>query len=119
MTARIRCERGSGSILVVAIMAGVLGMVALVSPLWVVLVARSHLAAAADSSALAAADVAVGRTPGQPCDSAAMVARANDATLLACEADGLIVTVLAEGRVLGFSLVAAATAGPASSAHPG
>lgn len=67
---------------------------------------------AADASALAAADVAVGIVPGFACEQAAAVASANGARLAQCETDGLIVTVVASRPFLGLTITATATAGP-------
>ncbi len=110
-------DRGSGSILAVAILAAMLCLVSLLLPLVAVLSAKQRVSAAADASALAAADVAVGILPGIPCTEAGRVAAANGASLGACEADGLVVTVEARGSVLGFAVIATATAGPAGSGH--
>ncbi len=111
-------ERGSGSILVVAVISAVLGITALTMPLWGVLIVKNQLASAADSSALAAADVAAGRAPGDPCQMAAVIAEANGASVAGCRVDGLVVTVLVERSVLGFAMTAAATAGPPHEADP-
>lgn len=105
-------DRGAGSIMIVAIMAAVLALVSLSIPLYTVLSAKQRIAGAADASALAAADVAVGRAAGVPCTVAAAVARANRVKLLACEADGLILTVRVGARVAGLEVTVTATAGP-------
>lgn len=105
-------ERGSGSILVVAIIAAVIALAALSAPVWGVLVLKNRLAAAAENSALAAADVAVGRMPGEPCETAASVAHAVGAIVAVCEADGLVMTVVVSGTVAGFPVTGVATAGP-------
>lgn len=75
--------------------------------------AHARAAAAADLGALAAADVAAGRTNGVPCETADLVARANEARIDACAQVGLIVTVSASTPYLGLSASAAARAGPA------
>jgi secretion/DNA translocation related TadE-like protein len=109
-------ERGAGSLLVVGILAATIALAALCAPLYSVLVAKQQVAGAADAAALAAADVAVGRVPGVPCTVADAVSAANRATLLGCEEDGVIVTVRVGTTVLGFQIVATATAGPPGSA---
>ena len=110
-------ERGSGSILAVAIVAAVLMLFSLVLPVATVLSAQQRVAGAADASALAAADVAVGIRSGSPCPSAATVAAANAARLDGCLIEGPTATVRLTTSVLGFAVSARATAGrPASEA---
>lgn len=95
---------------------GVIGaivcLVVVAVPLYMVLVARSTTAAAADAAALAAADARAGASTGYPCVRAAEVASANGATVRACTVTGLIATVTVSRTVVGFELVASATAGP-------
>ncbi len=83
-------------------------------PLATVYMMRQSLGAAADAASLAAADVAVGIGPGYPCAAAATAASANGALLTDCRLDGLVATVVVSATVLGFTLVARATAGPPS-----
>jgi hypothetical protein len=97
---------------VVAILAAVLGLSALSIPLYSVLAAKVLASGAADAAALAAADVAVGRAVGEPCLTAARIAEANGTSLAACQPDGLVVTVRVETVVHGFTVAAAASAGP-------
>lgn len=106
-------ERGSGSLLAVALIAGTLALTMLLVPLYIVLVAKQRVAGAADAAALAAADVAIGIVPGVPCEHASVVAHANGAALSGCRQDGAIVTVRASIIVLGLPVAALATAGPA------
>ena len=108
----VNLERGSGSILGVAIIAAVLATVLLLVPLYTVLATKQRIAGAADAAALAAADVAVGITPGIPCEVAASLARANGAAVSACQVDGLVATIRVGTIVLGFAVSATATAGP-------
>jgi len=112
MTCEGERQRGSGSILGVALIAGVLCMVAMLLPLQLALARGQAIASAADASALAAADVRSGAVAGFPCEAAAAVARANGAELTACALDGLVATVGVSGSVLGLPVRAAATAGP-------
>jgi secretion/DNA translocation related TadE-like protein len=107
-----RDDHGSGSILAVAIIAAMLGVVTVSAPLYVVLNGKRAAAGAADAAALAAATVAAGIVPGVPCAAAASLADANGAILTGCEADGDVVTVRVGIRILGFSVPATATAGP-------
>ena len=104
-------ERGSGSILAVAIIAAMLASLSLLLPLCLVLAAKQRAAGAADAAALAAADVAVGIHPGSPCPAASAVAAANGATLARCVVDGTTVTVRAVTVAWGIPVPAQATAG--------
>lgn len=113
----LRDETGAGSILVVAILAAVLGLSALSVPLYSVLAVKRVTSGAADAAALAAADVAIGRSPGVPCVAAARIAEANGTVLAACQPDGLVVTVRVEAGVLGFTVSATASAGPPVAVH--
>lgn len=112
MGERTRGERGSGTILMVGIIATVIALTALVIPLYWALSVRHALAAAADAAALAAADTASGLVAGYPCDNAERLAVANDADIKECTVDGRIVTVTASRRILGILVTASATAGP-------
>lgn len=109
---RWRSDRGAGSILAVAVLATIVATIILVAPLCRVLVIRTELGGAADASALAAADVTRGISPGVSCVIAASVATANGAYLDECVVDGAIVTVRVSAVVGAFSVTAAATAGP-------
>lgn len=109
---RSRSERGSGSVLAIALTGAMVGLTAAVVPLYAVLAARSTVAGAADAAALAAADARVGIVTGFPCDRAAEVAAANGAALTRCDVDGLIATVSVSRVILGFMLESTATAGP-------
>ena len=111
MREALASERGSGSILAVAIVAAVLMLFSLVLPVATVLSAQQRVAGAADASALAAADIAVGIRAGSPCSIAATVAAANTARLDGCLVDGTTATVRVTASVLGFEVSALATAG--------
>ncbi len=110
-------ERGAGSILAIALLAAILACLTLVIPFSSALIVRASVIGAADASALAAADVAVGIVPGIPCATAASVATANRAHLQECQVDGVIVTVRVSAAILGFPVTATATAGPAEAGH--
>jgi secretion/DNA translocation related TadE-like protein len=105
-------DRGTGSVITIALVAAIVALTALVVPLYRGFALRASVAGAADAAALAAADVAVGLVPGYPCEIAAEVANANGAGLASCEVDGLVVTVVAARSLLGIPVTAAATAGP-------
>jgi secretion/DNA translocation related TadE-like protein len=105
-------ERGSGSVLVVALVTSVLMLAGLALPLNAALTTRQLTANAADAAALAAADTASGFVPGYPCANAAEAARLNGATLAECAVDGLQVRVTATRQVLGVVVSVASMAGP-------
>jgi len=105
-------ERGSGSLLTIAIGGAIAVLIALALPLYIGLSARHAIAAAADASALAAANVASGLFAGHPCEQASRVASSNGAELSQCDVDGLVVTVGVSGVILGIPVTVAATAGP-------
>lgn len=105
-------DHGSGSLLAIAVGGSIAALTALALPLYMGLAARQAVAAAADASALAAADTASGRVPGYPCANAERVAAANGASIDACTIDGLIVTVTAARTIVGIPVAATATAGP-------
>ncbi|MBG6239446.1 secretion/DNA translocation related TadE-like protein [Mycetocola sp. CAN_C7] len=105
-------ERGSGSVLAVALVAAVLLLTGLALPLNAALTTRQLTANAADAAALAAADTASGLVPGSPCTNAARAARLNGADLGECSVDGVEVRVTASRTVLGVVVTMAARAGP-------
>ena len=107
-----RGDRGSGSLLGLAIVGSLAAVVTLLVPLIVGLGIRESLSDAVDAAALAGADVAAGIAPGIPCEAAARLAEANGVSLEACAVDGLVVTVRADRQFLGIELDATATAGP-------
>lgn len=108
----MRSETGAGSILAVAVVAGLIALTAILLPLYTALAVKQSTLGAADAAALAAADVAVGIVAGFPCATASRVAAANGAVLSACSLDGLVVTVSVSRSILGMQLTAVATAGP-------
>jgi secretion/DNA translocation related TadE-like protein len=96
----------------VGLIAGIAALTSMALPLYSALAVKQSVAAAADAAALAAADVAVGRAPGYPCEVAAYVAAANGASVTACDLDGLVATIMVQRTLLGVPVVATATAGP-------
>jgi len=108
-------DRGSGSLLALGVGLAMVTLLAVALPLYMGLAVRGAVAAAADASALAAADVASGSIPGFPCETAEEVAAANGAAVESCDVDGLVVTVVATRQWAGVTARSAATAGPAGS----
>ena len=114
-----RAERGSGSVLVVALVAATVAVTGMLLPVAGALVVRHRVAAAADSAALAAADTASGLVPGYPCEAASTAARLARATLADCALNGAVAVVAVSERYLVFDIVARARAGPAGSGTTG
>lgn len=106
-------DRGSGSVLAVALLGALVTLTAVLMPLLALLPAHQSAQGAADAAALAAADVASGLMPGVPCDTAARAAELNGSRLAACTVDGLIATVTVARTVGAFPISSRARAGPA------
>lgn len=104
-------DRGAGTVLVLAVCAGLVALGAGLGVLGQAAVARHRAEAAADLAALAAADVLLGRAAGDACARAEGTAAANRATLASCEVgSGSTVAVVVRVRPAG----AAALLGPAT-----
>ncbi|WP_344792713.1 Rv3654c family TadE-like protein [Gryllotalpicola daejeonensis] len=105
-------ERGSGTVLGVA----VLGAVTLVTGAGLValgaLAAQQTAQSAADAAALAAADTLSGRAAGFACENAERAAALDQASLASCETDGLVAVVSVSRNWSRFELTARARAGP-------
>ena len=105
-------ERGSGSVLAVAVVGAVAALTLLLLPILGLLTIGQSVRAAADASALAGADTAAGLVPGVPCELAQRAADLNTARLVECTVDGLVVTVTVTRNAGGFVLSSRARAGP-------
>lgn len=112
-------DRGSGTVLVLALCALLVSGALAVGLLSAALTARHRASVAADLAALAAADALSGRQAGDPCELAERVAHRNGGTLTQCVSDqdgSVVVEVLVRPRqgeeVLGPARVRA-RAGPA------
>ena len=115
--ARAATDQGGATILVLCICLLAMVLATAVAATGSAIVARHRAQAAADLGALAAADVLVGRAPGEPCAAAARVAIAQGAAVTDCEVSGTDVLVRASveprGPVAALGVaVAAARAGP-------
>ena len=115
MTGLAGGDRGSGSVVAIALIGAVVALTALALPLYIGLATRQAVAGAADAAALAAADVTSGLEAGFPCAAAERSAVANGAVLVGCEVDGLVATVTVARDILGFGVSSTATAGPPAS----
>ena len=116
---RAASERGSGTVLVVAVLGAVVLLAVTMIPLGGAFVASQGAANAADAAALAAADVASGLIPGVACEAAARAASVNGAALAGCELKGAVaqVSVTLDWSALGWAMSssARARAGPPGS----
>jgi secretion/DNA translocation related TadE-like protein len=111
-------DRGSGSVLVIAMIGAIVTVALAVLALGAGLAVRQRVVGAADAAALAAADAASGAvfvdSVGDPCALAARIAEANRTRLTACRIDGLVATVEVAAAFGALSTHARSTAGP----HP-
>jgi len=105
-------DRGSGSVLALAIVLAAVVLAVAAAGLGAALAERQQVVGAADAAALAAADVASGAVDGDPCTVAAGVANANGSRLAACRLDGLVADVRVARALLGVVIEARARAGP-------
>ncbi len=103
-----------GSVAVVGIVAAMTLLTVGLATTGAAAVTGQRLAAAADGSALAAADAASGAVTGIPCDRAEEVAAAFDAVVEACDLDELVATVTVSTRFGPVEARASARAGPPS-----
>ncbi|WP_246226802.1 Rv3654c family TadE-like protein [Rathayibacter agropyri] len=86
-------EEGSASIVAVAVVTGTILVTTAVLLGCGVVVGHQRAVAAADASALAAADVGSGLVPGEPCAEAERVAAAGGASVLTCTFEGSVASV--------------------------
>ena len=110
----IRDDGGSGAILALGIGASFLILTFFLIPLLGGFVVVQRAQGAADLAALAAADIASGRQPGNPCVLAESLVSGAGFSLLECRLDELISRVTVTTNFGPFELVARARAGPSS-----
>lgn len=112
---RTRDDRGSGTVLLLALVAVALVVAALLGLLASAQLARGRAQTAADLGALAGASGMLAGRPGDPCAAVGEVVRRNGGTLGSCADEGAGVLTV---RVVVVSATASATAwaraGPAS-----
>jgi secretion/DNA translocation related TadE-like protein len=106
-------DAGAGGVLALAIVAAVIALTFTAIALGAALVARQRVVAAADASALAAADALLGAHPGAPCGLAAEVAAAHRVALIGCELHGAEALVTTGAEFAGLPIRAESRAGPA------
>ena len=105
-------EEGAGSVLAVGLAGAVIAGFLLAGATGVVLEAHLRVVAAADSAALAGADVELGVASGLPCVVASATAARAHVRLDRCAVRGQLVRVQVSTSALGFTLGAEAVAGP-------
>ena len=111
----VRGDRGSGTVLLLALVAVALVVAAMLGLLASAQLARGRAQSAADLGALAGAARLLAGHAGDPCATAAQVVRRNHAALSSCTDEGagvVTVEVVVEGAA--GSATASARAGPAS-----
>ncbi|PPG42233.1 Rv3654c family TadE-like protein [Pseudoclavibacter sp. RFBA6] len=98
-------ERGAGGVVMLAVSLLLLALTVGAVNVLSAFPAKQTAHAAADAGALAAADVASGLKPGDPCEEAARVVTANGASLEACTVSGreAVVRVRVESGPFVFS----------------
>jgi secretion/DNA translocation related TadE-like protein len=108
-----RGNRGSGSILGVAVMAAVALLGASALAVSEALAEADRVQRVANQAALAASDVARGLAPGISCRVASAIATQAGVRIARCEVDGAIAVVEVAGSWWGMSLAKRAAAAPA------
>jgi secretion/DNA translocation related TadE-like protein len=108
----MRGDSGAGAVLVLALVGATVSVTIVVLGLAGGLAVRQQVIGAADAASLAAADAASGAVAGDPCGTAARVARAVGGVLTACAVDGLVATVEVTRAVGPVPIRARSTAGP-------
>ncbi|KQS99403.1 Rv3654c family TadE-like protein [Cellulomonas sp. Leaf395] len=110
-----RGEEGSGTVLLLALIAVALVVAGLLGLLASAQLARGRAQTAADLGALAGASGLLAGQPGDPCATVAEVVRLNRGRLSSCtDAGGGVVTVRVVVAAATGSATASARAGPAS-----
>ncbi|MBK5238472.1 MAG: flp pilus-assembly TadE/G-like family protein [Actinomycetales bacterium] len=112
--AGIVTDTGSGAMLTLGIGASFLILTFLLIPLLGGFVMHQRAQGVADIAALAAADTASGRQPGNPCVLAETLVSRAAFFLRECRIDGLISRVTVTTTFGPFEIVARARAGPSS-----
>jgi secretion/DNA translocation related TadE-like protein len=105
-------EAGAASVTALGIAGAIVAVSIAVVPVLGVFVASQEAANAADAAALAAADAISGAVTGVPCELADAVAARNGARLTSCEGEGAMASVRVAVERFGFTVAAAAQAGP-------
>jgi len=107
-----------GTVSTLGLVAVVTGLVAGLAVVGGAVLTAERMAGTADAAALAAADAASGAVPGVPCDEAARIAEAGEASLRECSVEGLVATITVGGAYGGISFDARSRAGPPERSSP-
>ncbi|MFM6939620.1 MAG: Rv3654c family TadE-like protein [Rhodoluna sp.] len=107
-------DRGSGTILALAVVMLSVACLGVVEVIAGNFLRQARLASVADSAALAADDALRGLTTGFPCDIAKAIARENMANLDECRIVGFEAFVNLQVQGIGIVLNASARAGPSN-----
>ncbi|MFD2757829.1 Rv3654c family TadE-like protein [Gulosibacter faecalis] len=111
----MRSERGSGTVLAVAIIGATVSLAVALCLVLGAFVAHTRASVAADAAALAAADSASGRIPGDACGRAAAIAAEHRVTLTGCDAGRTETFVTVTTTFGAFTIGASSRAGLPSS----
>ncbi|WP_343886438.1 Rv3654c family TadE-like protein, partial [Subtercola frigoramans] len=114
----LRDDRGSGSVITLAVIAVLMAVVVLVLAVSTALSEKGQLRADAESAALAAADTASGAVAGFPCENAATASGLGGSEVTACTVEGLIAKVTVTRTIWGVTVTVHARAGPSPEASP-
>lgn len=104
-------ERGSATVITLALVFALVGVVIIGVGAAALLNRASHLQSVADLAALAASDVSRGVVPGQPCSLARAILREAGFSLVSCELEEGRARVVGRASVGGVALTARAHAG--------
>ncbi|RLP78905.1 hypothetical protein D9V34_17015 [Mycetocola lacteus] len=107
----VRSERGSGTVLGLALFCMILLCASVSIPSALSLETRAEVRALADSVALSGARVLAGLASGDPCDAARRVAEANGVTLSGCRVGEADLRVTVTRQVAGVTVRSVAFAG--------
>lgn len=116
---RVVSERGSGTVLGIALILVVSTLAMALILVASVLTVRARLTATADLAALAGANAQVGLVAGAPCDRAGEVAGRAELALAECVVVDDDVVVRIAGTAMGIPLTARARAGPVEPVETG
>ncbi|QWT24920.1 flp pilus-assembly TadE/G-like family protein [Subtercola sp. PAMC28395] len=108
----LRDDRGSGSVITLAVIAVLMAVVGLVLAVSTALSEKGQLRADAESAALAAADTESGAVGGYPCENAARAAELGGSELTECTVEGVAAKVEVTRTIWGVSVTVRARAGP-------
>lgn len=107
----IESDAGSGSVLALAIISATVALALALIGVIGAFVIHTNVSVAADAAALAAADTASARIPGEPCERAASAAALHGVTLEVCDASRTEANVTVSADFGWFTMAVSARAG--------